>query len=94
MQSRLQPHVTTQWLAMLTGASSELTGVWADRRLPETGFDSVVRQACSLQHLIPPATLCSLHVTCMARAGVQTCPLEPTQGGWQAPLRGVAGSIS
>ena len=33
------------WLAMLTGATSELTGVWADRRLPETPFDSVVRQA-------------------------------------------------
>ena len=33
------------WLAVLTGATSELTGVWADRRLPETPFDSVVRQA-------------------------------------------------
>ncbi len=34
-----------QWLAMLTGATPELTGVWADKRMAETPFDSVVRQA-------------------------------------------------
>ena len=34
-----------QWLALLTGATSELTGVLADRRTPETPFDSVARQA-------------------------------------------------
>lgn len=36
---------TAQWLALATGASAALTGVYGDHRLPETPFDSVFRQA-------------------------------------------------
>lgn len=34
-----------QWLALATGASPSLTGVYGDRRLPESPFDSIFRQA-------------------------------------------------
>ena len=34
-----------QWLALATGSTAALTGVYGDKRLAETGFDSVFRQA-------------------------------------------------
>ena len=35
----------SQWLALATGASAALTGVYGDRRMAEPAFDSIFRQA-------------------------------------------------